>query len=242
VTAPATVPVPVTDAATDSDRTALITAEEAAVIVSEWLPVGVSVTATSLQFDEPLEFTAWQQFGKDLEKIHRLQEARMQTVLWWIGDWLRYGEYTYGEKFAQAVEETGRAPQTLANLQWVASAIDPSRRRENLTHAHHAEVAALPEPDQDDLLDDAIENGYSAKTLREKAQDRRAENDGKDPDVERARRALDLALDKMKALGPEHWAGIIVKALVLPLRHECADVEYEAFVAHLWALTEEVLQ
>ena len=224
------------------DRTALIPADEAAAIVDEWLPPGVTATSTSLQFDEPLEFTTWQEFGKDLEYLHRVQEARMQTVLWWIGDWLRYGEYTYGEKFAQAVEETGRAPQTLANLQWVAGAIGPSRRRENLSHAHHAEVAGLDEDDQDDLLDDAIENGYSAKTLREKAQDRRAQNDGKDPDVERARKMLDLALDKMKVLDPAEWAGVIVTALVRPLRRECADVEYEAFVAQLWALTEEVLQ
>jgi hypothetical protein len=69
---------------------------------------------------------------------------------WWLGDWLNRGEKRFGETYVQAIDETGMAYQTLANIKWVASAIDVSRRRENLTWKHHAEVAKLP-PDAQDV-------------------------------------------------------------------------------------------
>lgn len=217
-------------------RSALIPAEEARALTDGWLPDGVVVTPTSLSFTEPLDYDTWERFGRDLQWLRRVQEARLQTVQWWVGDWLLWGRHAHGEKFAQAVVETGKAERTLANLQWVASAFDPSRRRESLKFGHHAEVAALPEADQEDLLDEAEENGYSVKDLRDRVQDRKAENDGKDPAVERARRALALALEPVRALAPGQWAEVIVDALVWPLGYGDAPVpvaEYEAFLERL---------
>ena len=234
-----------------TDRTALIPADEARALVEEWLPDGVAITSTGLHFNQAaLTFETWEAFGRDLEAVRREEEirlkaqtARYQVILWCIADWLRYGEHRYGEKYAQAADLIGLSGSALANLNWLADKFQNSRRLEfPMTIWHHQEVAALPEDDADELLDEAQEQEWNTRQLRQAAEDRKAENDGKDPDVERARRALDLALDKMKALGPEHWAGVIVAALIQPLRHECAGVEYEAFVAHLWALTEEVLQ
>lgn len=216
------------------DRNALIPADEAQELVSEWLPYGVTVTPTSLCFSEPLEFDTWERFGRDLQWLRQMQEARLQTVQWWIGDWLLWGRHSYGEKFAQAVVETGKAERTLANLQWTASAFDPSRRRESLKFGHHAEVAALPETDQDDLLDEAEDNGYSVKDLRERVHDRKAQNNGKDPTVERARRALARALKPMLEVPVEHWAEVIVDSLIWPMGWgDVPDVEYEAFLAQL---------
>jgi len=51
--------------------------------------------------------------------------------MWWVGDWLNYGEARYGEMYSQAIEITGYASQTLADAKWVASRIEPSRRHEN---------------------------------------------------------------------------------------------------------------
>ena len=42
---------------------------------------------------------------------------------------------------AQAIEATGRSYQTIANAKRVAERVDVSRRREDLSWSHHAEVA-----------------------------------------------------------------------------------------------------
>jgi hypothetical protein len=59
----------------------------------------------------------------------------------------------YGKTYDTAVSETGLGYQTIANLKSVARKVDISRRRENLSFGHHAEVAALPAEQQQRLLD-----------------------------------------------------------------------------------------
>lgn len=77
------------------------------------------------------------------------------AVHFWIGDWLNYGERQFGETYAQAIDETGYDYGTLANDKWVASRIEKSRRRENLSFAHHYSVADLEDEEQEELLDRA---------------------------------------------------------------------------------------
>ena len=90
-----------------------------------------------------------------------------RSVMWWIGDWLRFGDGKWGETSAQAVEDTGRQGQTLLDAQWVASKfVDNSRRREELSWSHHKEVAALPPAEADELLDLAEREGLSTRELR----------------------------------------------------------------------------
>jgi len=47
-----------------------------------------------------------------------------------------------GSTYTQALNETGKAYQTLANYMWVASRYEFSRRQENLSFSHHFEAAA----------------------------------------------------------------------------------------------------
>lgn len=84
----------------------------------------------------------------------------------WLGDLLRFGEVTYGERYAQAMDVTGLAYQTLANAAWVAGSVDVSRRRETLSFGHHAEVAALPAAEQVAWLDKAEADRLSVSELR----------------------------------------------------------------------------
>jgi len=49
--------------------------------------------------------------------------------------------------YSQALEATEYEYGTLANNKFLASKFEFSRRRENLSHAHHAEVASL-EPEE----------------------------------------------------------------------------------------------
>jgi len=76
-------------------------------------------------------------------------------VLWWIGDWLRYGERSYGEMYSQTLDAMDYSYQMLRNAVYVADAFEFSRRRENLPWSHHAEVVARSIEEQDELLDEA---------------------------------------------------------------------------------------
>ena len=56
---------------------------------------------------------------------------------WWIGDWIRYGNARYGEKYSRAAKLTGYDVQTLRNMVWVASQFDDiSCRRAELSWGH----------------------------------------------------------------------------------------------------------
>ena len=56
--------------------------------------------------------------------------------------------------------------QTLRNLAWVARSFETSRRRDSLSFAHHAEVAALPQAEQELWLNRAERLGWSRNELR----------------------------------------------------------------------------
>jgi hypothetical protein len=88
---------------------------------------------------------------------------------WWLGDlWvtleLRYGDH---KAITENPNWTGPAYQTLANAAWVCKAFEFSRRRENLSFALHAEVAALPQDEQDRLLDRAEAEKWTRETMRQ---------------------------------------------------------------------------
>jgi hypothetical protein len=59
---------------------------------------------------------------------------------WWIGDWVRYGAARYGQRYAVAARVTGYDDQTLMNMVYVATRFEISRRRENLSWSHRAEL------------------------------------------------------------------------------------------------------
>ena len=84
---------------------------------------------------------------------------------WWIGDWLRFGEHVYGEKYAQAASLLGLTPGTLQNYAYVASAVPPARRRANLPFSTHREVAALPARQQEKWLKKAEDEGLTRAKL-----------------------------------------------------------------------------
>jgi hypothetical protein len=85
---------------------------------------------------------------------------------WWLGDWLVYGEQRFPERYRVAIDSTNLSYKTLRNYAWVARSFPPSRRRDALGLAHHAEVAALPDEDQDRWLDRAVAERWSVAELR----------------------------------------------------------------------------
>jgi hypothetical protein len=119
-----------------------------------------ALTRTSWLPRNDIGLSDWVDHGRRLGVIGR-------CVGWWIGDWLRYGNVKFGERYAWASRITGYDAQTLMNMVWVASAYDVSERRPNLSFSHHAELAALPAGERDRWLDLAETNRLSVRCLRE---------------------------------------------------------------------------
>ncbi len=116
---------------------------------------------TTVAWVPPKELDAreWVMAGKRLGAMNRCSQ-------WWLGDWLRYGASRWGEKYKEATRITGYDVQTLRNIAYVAGQIEVSRRRDNLTWSHHAEVCALDEDEQEQWLDLAAEKRMSVADLR----------------------------------------------------------------------------
>jgi hypothetical protein len=119
----------------------------------------VVVPRRGLQFRQQLPFDRWVGVGRQLSEI-------CTSSAWCLGDWLVYGEATYRARYRDAIEQTSLDYQTLRNYAWVAKRFSLSRRRDSLSFAHHGEVAALPEPEQDFWLRKAEELGWPVKRLR----------------------------------------------------------------------------
>jgi hypothetical protein len=85
----------------------------------------------------------------------------------WIGDLLCIGESTYGEKYSQAINDTGFDPGYLRNLKYVCHQVELSLRSDNLTFSHHALVAPCDPADQKKWLGKAVANHWTVKELRE---------------------------------------------------------------------------
>ena len=91
-------------------------------------------------------------------------------LMFYLGDLLLYGEQRWGERVYQFAEHAGYSPKTMLNAMWVSRMIAPSRRRDALSFGHHDAVAALPEAQQTQLLNEAEEalqcQPMSVKTFR----------------------------------------------------------------------------
>jgi len=151
-----------------SNATALATVEvvdrrtgEITELQSSVLSAGGSWTQTSLLLPEDTAYDDWRDVGAQLRSI-------AGGVMWWLGDWVRFGERKYGEKYAQEIDATGYDYQTIVNAANVAQKFSESnRRRLNVSWSHHAEVAGFKSTqEQDAWLDRAEAESWSRNELR----------------------------------------------------------------------------
>jgi hypothetical protein len=133
------------------------------------LPIFLS--KRGLQLPMKLSFEKWLRIGKQLSDI-------CTSSAWCLGDWLVYGEYAYTGRYRDAIEQTSLDYQTLRNYAWVVKRFSLSRRRDALSFGHHAEVAALSEPEQDFWLRKAEELDWSVKRLRQEVRTSLKERSG----------------------------------------------------------------
>src|SRR6266700_4123908 len=106
-------------------------------------------------------FVQWLECGQFIRNTE-------QSVQFWIGDWLVYGEQAYGKTdYEQALQETGLSYQTLRIYKHVASALPLSLRRNKVSFHHHKEVANLAPEIQIRLLQQAETEAWPLVKLRQ---------------------------------------------------------------------------
>ena len=154
-------------------------------------PDGAKLTKTAIHLPPSLPFDEWASTGA------RLCEFASASA-WWLGDWLVYGERTYGTRYNVALRAAPLSYQTLRNYAWVARRFPVSRRRASLSFHHHAEVAALPDADRDLWLQRAERMRWARNELRRRLA---AARRGRPPDDEQ-RRFVRIELD---AYREHHW-------------------------------------
>ena len=154
-------------------------------------PDGAKLSQSGLRLRSDMPFEAWLAYGR------RLCEFTSASA-WWLGDWLVYGQRTYGKRYEDALKAAPLSYQTLRNYAWVARRFPVSRRRDKLSFQHHAEVAALPEARGDLWLQRAERMRWSRNELR-----RRVALSAQSPAARKARAVtvrLELTADRRN-----HW-------------------------------------
>jgi hypothetical protein len=135
---------------------------EIATLKAAGLSLGSHVRASSvaLTIDDGVEYVTWAEIGERLALL-------VNGSAWWIGDWINYGFAEYGQKYEEALAATGLSYAALTNIAYVCDHVDISRRRENLSFSHHAEVAPLDREAQDTWLLRAETERLSVMALRD---------------------------------------------------------------------------
>lgn len=147
-----------------------------------------ALTPVSLDLSDPdMPYVRWESLGRFFGGVVRAN-------LWWVGDWLIYGEAVFGEQAAQGVEATtkeryseaervtGFDHGTLMNIRSICARVTKPYRRKELGFWIHQEVASLDPAEQAEWLQKAIDTGLNQKTLREAI--RQAKNPTDDDDAD----------------------------------------------------------
>lgn len=124
------------------------------------LPDRFEFSETGLVMAGNTTFDEWLACGETLKRIDR-------ACQWWIGDWLNLGEQKWGEMYAQGIDETDLAYQTLANYKWVANAIQFSARAEKVGWKVHEQIAAIPEKDRASAIKRAETERWTVREVRD---------------------------------------------------------------------------
>jgi len=181
------------------------------------------VPRVGLLFPSRLPFEAWQGIGTHLA-------VAASSSAWCLGDWLVYGQAAYAGRYREAVERTGLDYQTLRNYAWVAGRFELSRRRETLSFGHHAEVAALPEPEQDFWLRKAQEFGWPVLRLRREVRASLAEREDRPAELE-------LVGDGCEGGGPHERRPVVIRVTLTPGQRALCEraAGQDGVDLHAWA-------
>jgi hypothetical protein len=117
------------------------------------------ITAAGLLITPGIDFDAWAAMGRRITGISN-------SCAWCLGDWLVYGGDAFPDRYKTALAATSLDYQTLRNYAWVARRFEMSRRRDDLSFQHHAELASLAPAEQELWLSRAHRYQWSRNELR----------------------------------------------------------------------------
>lgn len=157
---------------------ALSTAEEGGAIadISGILEQGQFqwgiVSSTGIVLKDETPETEWRRMTEHVAILFEAHGRKHAQAAMVMGDLLRWGEEHLGERYADVIDATREYMRsygihTIKNWMWIAGKIAPSRRRENLSLAHHEAVAKLEPSEQDEFLRLADDEGMTVKELKE---------------------------------------------------------------------------
>lgn len=129
----------------------------------------------SLALPDDLTYDRWRGMARPLGLMAR-------ASMWWLGEWVNFGERRYGDTYSQALNDTGLPYSTLSNAARVARAFPDIRRRKSLSWGHHGEVAALPPEQADAFLDAAEQGDWTRAELRTAVREARRLEAGEPPE------------------------------------------------------------
>lgn len=110
------------------------------------------------EFETATTMEQWAEIGNS---IYRDAES----LQWVLADWAAFGEKHWGA-LKEFCEGHGMNYGTLRNYAFIATNVEMSRRRDNLSFGHHQEVAPLQPEQQTHWLTKASVNHWSVAELR----------------------------------------------------------------------------
>ena len=121
------------------------------------------VTLNAMLLNPTLPFDEWEKIGSQLSTIQ-------EGLMFWVGDWLNFGEEHFGEAYAQAMEATGYSYNTLKTAKYVTKKFPPELRinSDNIKFTHYSAVAGKEPEEAISLLRDASENRLTVSELKAK--------------------------------------------------------------------------
>ena len=133
---------------------------------------GFTLSETGLEPAGRPSFEEWQVAGRSLRLLGG-------AANWWIGDWLNYGDLTFGEMASQELQNfAGFGYDMVRKVKWVSAKVKLCNRLHNLPWTHHHAVAALSGDEQRLWLQKAKDGEWSVKELESAI---RAERNGAAP-------------------------------------------------------------
>lgn len=144
--------------------------------MTEILSIPGSITKVGAIFPANMSYEEWEACGKNMR-------GARESLKFYLGDWILFGEAAYGERYSQALDVSDYDYDYLRKIVYVCRNVPLLRRRNNLSFYHHYEVASLTGDEQEAWLSTAEENNWSIRQLREAIKIPKKEDEDKD-DVE----------------------------------------------------------
>jgi hypothetical protein len=130
------------------------------MMAKEILSLPGSVTPCGAIFPADMPYEQWESIGKNMRLCR-------ESIKFYLGDWLNYGETAYGEKYAQALCGSDYDYDYLRNIAYVCRHVPMSLRSDKLTFGHHQVVAPLLPSMQEAWINTAVDKNMTVRELRE---------------------------------------------------------------------------